>query len=95
MAQEESEVNKAVWLLLINNKFNIQNDGEFQHTGNLSTENHTRIVGNILGSAKLMCQIVSDKLNHLAFIINVTGDFGKWVTENENTTLVLSIDTQV
>lgn len=42
-----------------------------------------------------MSQIASDELHHLTFKINVTGDFGKWITENGNMTIVLPIDAHV
>jgi hypothetical protein len=42
-----------------------------------------------------MTKIVGDKLSHVSFKINVTGEFGRWITENDYTTFVLSVKTQV
>jgi hypothetical protein len=63
--------------------------GIFKDTGSLAPETRATIVSKIHTEKRVMFRICADKLNNVIGNIDITGEFGLWMTENETITIQL------
>jgi hypothetical protein len=75
--------------------FQIQQDGAFLNTVSLSDPTHQTIIGMTTANTRAMCRIVIDKLTNLICNIEMSGDFGQWITKLGTVQCQIPIQTQL
>ena len=69
-------------------------DGKLRHTSDLAPENRKSAVSTVLNDKSAMFRICLTKLSNVVCNVEISDDFGLWMTKNGTTTIQIPIPTQ-
>ena len=69
-------------------------DGKLKCTSDLTPENRKSVVSTVLNNQSAMFRICLTKLSNVVCNVEISGDFGLWMTKNGTTTIQIPIPTQ-
>ena len=69
-------------------------EGKLKYTSGITPENRKSIVTTVLNDKSAMFRVCLTKLSNVICNIEISGDFGLWMTKNGTTTIQIPIPTQ-